>query len=99
LIYENSDPEISFAVTTSEDDKYLMLFQMKGTDIKNLVSYADLTHPEVKKLDKKIEFKPIIDQWVGAFNYVQNFDLKFFFDTSYNAPKGKVIAIDLARPD
>ena len=41
----------------------------------------------------------MISEWIGAFNYVQNFDLKFFFDTNHDAPKGKIISIDLSRPD
>jgi prolyl oligopeptidase len=71
---------------------------MRGTESMNLVHYADLKDPEVKKLDKKISFKPLIDEWAGAFNYVQNFGLRFFFDTNFNAPKGRIISVDLARP-
>jgi prolyl oligopeptidase len=72
---------------------------MRGTDVKNNVYIANLADPEVKNFDKKIYFKPLIEDWSGAYNYVQNFGTKFFFDTNYKAAKGRIISIDIARPD
>lgn len=57
--------------------------------------YVDLTGV---KLDKKLEFKPIIGDWIGGFSLVHNIGTKFFFKTTFNAPMGKMISIDISQP-
>lgn len=49
-------------------------------------------------LDKKLEFKPIISDWIGGFGFIHNIGTKFFFKTNHNAPKGKLISIDISQP-
>jgi prolyl oligopeptidase len=75
-----------------------MLYTAEGTGIETLVSYADLKDPKNAELKGRIEFKPLIKDWIGSFNYIQNEGTKFFFSTTYNAPRGKVISIDLENP-
>jgi prolyl oligopeptidase len=96
LIYEDpSDPELAFEVETTYDDKYLIMMVASGTEANNLVYYADLTKPENREFKGKMHFTPLVDQWIGAFNYVQNDGTRFFFDTSFGAPRGKIVQIDL----
>lgn len=71
LIYENpEDPELSFEVETSYDDKYLLMYVAKGTDASNLVYYADLKKPENREFKGKMTFTPLVDEWIAAFNYI-----------------------------
>ena len=100
LIFDNpSDPELSYEVETTYDDRYLIMMVAKGTDANNLVYYADLTKPENRELKGRMTFTPLVDEWVGAFNYIQNDGTRFFFDTSYKAPRGKIVQIDLEKPN
>jgi hypothetical protein len=50
------------------------------------------------EMNGKIELTPLIDQWIGDFNYLHNIDTKFFFNTNYKAPNGRVISFDLKNP-
>lgn len=69
----------------------MILSVTKGTLPKDLIFYADFTLPENKALKSKIEFKPIIKDWIGGFSYITNKNNKFYFDTTHKAPNGKVI--------
>ena len=64
-----------------------------STDKKGLKHYADISN--LHDIKGKIEFTPIIDQWIGDFNYVHNEGTRFFFQTNYNAPNGRVISFDI----
>jgi prolyl oligopeptidase len=75
-----------------------MLYTIEGTRPETLVSYADMKDPKNVELKGRIEFKPLISDWIGSFNYIQNEGTKLFFSTTYNAPRGKVISIDLEKP-
>ena len=79
----------------SIDGKYLMLQTSKSAADVNLRHYADLTGIS---LTQPLEFKPIVGDWIGGFSFIHNIGTKFFFKTSFNAPLGKVIAIDITQP-
>ena len=79
----------------SIDGKYLMLQTSKSAADVNLRHYADLTGVS---LTQPLEFKPIVGDWIGGFSFIHNIGTKFFFKTSFNAPLGKVIAIDITQP-
>jgi len=98
LIYEDLDqPLWMFDVTVTNDGKYLILDIRKDCDDLGLIYQADLTTNAA--LDKKIEFSPVITEWIGGFNYIHNVGSKVFFKTNYKAPKCKVISIDLTTPE
>jgi prolyl oligopeptidase len=45
-----------------------------------------------------LEFKPIIDKWIGDFTFVHNVGTKFFYLTSYKAPFKRLISLDIKFP-
>jgi prolyl oligopeptidase len=47
---------------------------------------------------KPLEFKPIIDKWIGDFRFIQNIGSKFYYLTNYNAPYKRIIALDINYP-
>ena len=63
----------------------------KDVDDISLVSYAEINGP----IEEKLNFKPLITEWVGGFYYVHNIGSKMYFRTNYNASNCKVIMIDL----
>jgi prolyl oligopeptidase len=69
----------------------LILTTSRGTDPKYLVSYRDLqsTNPE---------FIPLIDIFEAEYSFIANDATMFWFKTNFNAPKGRVVAIDIRSP-
>lgn len=92
LIYERPDEkEWMFDADVTEDGKYLIISVSKGTDPKNLVFYQDLE-------DKTGEIKELISDFVGDFSFIENEGSLFWFRTDYDAPKGRLIGIDIHQP-
>ncbi|HEY9297540.1 MAG TPA: prolyl oligopeptidase family serine peptidase, partial [Phormidium sp.] len=63
----------------------------RGTDPKNLVFYKDLT-------DANAEVVELINQFEASYSFVDNDGETFWFRTDLDAPKGKVIAININNP-
>jgi prolyl oligopeptidase len=96
LVFEQADhPDYKHSLFTTRDDDYLILTTIRGASSENLVSYAKMP----KEINGKIDFKPLITNWEGQFGYLQNEGNKFFFDTTYKAPRTRTIMVDLERPD
>lgn len=51
----------------SNDGKYLILDTRKDTDELGLIKFADISEDP---LTAKIEFKPLINKWIGGFSYI-----------------------------
>ena len=92
-MYENKD-EASwmFSISVTEDGKYAILDTRKDCDDLGLVAYADISG---NPLTGKIEFTPIIIEWIGGFSYIYNIGPIFYFKTNYKAAKSKVISINI----
>ncbi|BAB74232.1 prolyl oligopeptidase family serine peptidase [Anabaena sp. FACHB-709] len=92
LIYQRLDQkEWGFNGVVSEDGCYLIISVWLGTDSRNLVFYKDLTnlHAEVVEL---------INQFEADYSFIDNDESVFYFRTDWDAPRGRVIAIDTANP-
>ena len=96
LIYElPEEPEYLFRQKVTDDGKYLILSTNKGTNRENLIDYADLQNFQK---EKKINFIRVIDNMDSIFNYVTNNGTLFYFVTSENAPRKKIVAFDITNP-
>ncbi|TDR43130.1 prolyl oligopeptidase [Tahibacter aquaticus] len=94
LVYERKDqPDWSFGADATDDGRYLVVSVSRGTEQKNLVLYRDL-----KAKGKAAEFKELIGQWKAEYDFVGNVGSKFYFRTDDAAPRGRLIAIDVAKP-
>ncbi|MEM7714832.1 MAG: prolyl oligopeptidase family serine peptidase [Cyanobacteria bacterium P01_A01_bin.68] len=92
LIYQRSDEkEWGFNGNVTEDGRYLIISVWLGTDSKNLVFYQDLTNPSSKVVE-------LISQFESAYSFIDNDDKIFYFETDFNAPRGRVIAINIENP-
>ena len=83
-------------MTVSFDENYLLLFLKEGTAYGTQIFYAEINELKFEGAD---DFIPLIDTPIAEFSYVQNDGTKFFFETDYDAPFMKIIAIDLERPE
>ncbi len=95
LVYERKDhKDWGFGGTVSEDGKYLIISVTQGTENKNRVYLLDLAQFPAEK--KVVE---LLDDFDAAYNYIGNDGPVFWFFTTSNAPRGRVIAIDTSAPD
>ncbi|GIK16391.1 MAG: prolyl endopeptidase [Planctomycetota bacterium] len=92
LVYERKDqPDWGFGGVVSEDGRYLVIHVSQGTDPRNLIFYRDLTQPGAPVVE-------LINTFEADYEFVGNENSTFWFKTDFGAPRGRVIAVDLARP-
>lgn len=93
LIYHRPDqPEWGFNGGVTEDGRYLIISVWRGTDPKNLVFYKDLSDPNAPVIE-------LINEFEASYNFIDNEASVFWFQTDLEAPRGRVIAIDIGAPD
>lgn len=92
LIYERSDQkEWGFGGFVTEDGRYLIISVWLGTDPKNLLFYKDLTTD-----DPVVE---LINTFEASYSLIDNDGTTFWIQTDLDAPRGRVLAIDITNPD
>ncbi len=91
LIYERPDhKEWGFSAEVSEDDRYLILYVSQGTDVRNRIFYQGLSanQPVVE----------LIPQLEATYLFVGNDGPLFYFQTNLDAPRGRLISVDITQP-
>jgi prolyl oligopeptidase len=93
LVYENKDHKdwLLNAVVT-EDGAYLVISVSKGSDPKNQIFYKDLLHPDSKVVE-------LLNKQDATYDFIGNEGNLFWFRTNLNAPKARIVAIDLQSPE
>ncbi|MHC5937432.1 prolyl oligopeptidase family serine peptidase [Nostoc sp.] len=92
LIYHRPDQkEWGFSGGVTEDGAYLIILIWLGTDSKNLVFSKELTNHNAEVVE-------LINQFEADYSFINNDDSLFYFRTDLNAPRGRVIAIDIKNP-
>lgn len=93
LVYHRPDqPDWGYSASVSEDGRYLVIHVWKGTDPKYRVAYKDLLEPYGMPVD-------LIDNFDNEFSFLGNDGPVFYFKTDLDAPRGRVIAIDIRSPE
>ncbi len=91
LVYERpDDKEMSVGGGVSEDGKYLIINVRKGTSPKNMIYYKDLS-----KSDSVV--MPLIDKLESSYSFIGNDGSTFYFETDKDAPRGRVVAVDVSK--
>jgi len=92
LIYHRPDQkEWMFGAGVTEDGRYLIISVDQGTDPKNLVFYKDLAKPDSPVVE-------LISEFEANYSFIDNEGSLFWFRTDLDAPRGRVIAIDINNP-
>jgi len=93
LIYERPDQkDWLFTGTVTDDGNYLLLTIYQGTDVKSRVYYKDLKAKDAPVVK-------LLDDFDAAYNFIGNEGRRFWFQTDLQAPRGKVIEVDLSKPE
>lgn len=89
LIYERPDQkEWGFSGSVTEDGKYLIISVWRGSEPKNLIFYKDLTQPDAPVVE-------LISEFEAEYGFIDYQDHQFWLQTDLDAPKGKVISLDI----
>ena len=98
LVFERPDqPDWGISARVTEDGRYLVLTLWLGTDRRNRVYYLDLVdplHPELGGTPVRL-----LDEFDASYGFVANEEDRFYFRTDLDAPRGRLVAIELGRPE
>jgi len=93
LVYERPDQkDWLFGGSVTEDGNYLIVTIYQGTDVKNRVYFKDLKAKDAPVVK-------LLDRFDAAYTFVGNEGSRFWFQTDQQAPRGKVIEIDVTKPE
>jgi prolyl oligopeptidase len=92
LIFDRPDDgELNLGAQVTDDGRYLVLHQSKGTSPNNELSVKDLQRPDAPIMR-------LIDTADATYAPINNDGTLFWLLTTLDAPNGKVISIDLNNP-
>ena len=93
LVYKRPDhPDWGFQAAATDDGRYLVITTWQGTDDRYRITYRDLSEPLAMPVD-------LIDNFDNDYTFIDNDGPLFYFRTDLKAPNGRVIAIDVRKPE
>ncbi|GAC1415990.1 MAG: prolyl oligopeptidase family serine peptidase [Acidobacteriaceae bacterium] len=98
LIFDRSDDrELNLGGSVTDDGRYLLIYQSKGTSPNNELAVLPLT-PEALA-DPHSHVIHLVDKADAQYTLIDNDGPFLWIQTTLDAPKGKVIGIDLTHID
>jgi prolyl oligopeptidase len=89
LVFHRPDqPKWGYYNSVSEDGNYLIITVSVGTDDRYRVFYKDLREPFGLPV-------PLVDNFENEYSFIGNDGPVFYFKTDLEAPRGRVIAVDI----
>jgi len=93
LVYHRPDQkEWSFSGRVTDDGNYLIMTVWHGTDTRNRLFYKDLQAEGSKVIE-------LLNEFDADYTFIDNVGTEFYFRTDLEAPRGRVIAIDITKPE
>jgi prolyl oligopeptidase len=93
LVFDRpDDKELNVGAQVTDDGRYLVLHQSKGTSPNNELAIKDLQQPDAPIVR-------LIDVADATYAPINNDGTLFWLLTTLNAPNGKVVSIDLNHPE
>ena len=91
VYYRPEHPEWHYDGAVSDDGRWLVITTALGTDERHRISVIDLSKPGAAPVE-------LIERFENEYTFVGNDGAKLFFKTDWQAPRRRLIAIDLGRP-
>jgi prolyl oligopeptidase len=93
LIFERpQNKDWLFGGGVTDDGRYLIISIRRGSVSKNLLYYKDLSDPNGKIVE-------LINTFEANYSFIDNDGATFWLRSDEDAARGKVIAVDLNRPE
>ncbi|KAI0786495.1 prolyl oligopeptidase [Abortiporus biennis] len=98
LVYKDEEhPDWMWGTEITEvDGRYLLLHVSKDTSRKHLLWIADLKNDTI---GPNLKWDKVIDEYEAKYDYVANDGTVFYFVTNKDAPKYKLVSVDIAAPE
>jgi prolyl oligopeptidase len=98
LIYSRPDqPGWLFEPEVTEDGQYAVITVFQGTDVRNRLYYIELESARKPKVDNPMV--RLIDRLNASYTFIGNSGTTFYVSTDLNAPRGRIVSINLDFPD
>jgi prolyl oligopeptidase len=92
LVYATPDrPRLSNSGQVSEDGNWLIVTSSQGTDARHEITLIDLTRPDTQP-------RRLIAGFTNEWDYLGNRGTVFFWRTNERAPRQRIVATDISRP-
>lgn len=82
-----------FGGHVSVDGKYLIISTSQGTEHKNMLTLVKLGEDLAVRAD--LEKVCVVDDFHASFDYIVNYGSTFIFQTNENAPRGKLVSLNV----
>jgi prolyl oligopeptidase len=93
LVYDRPDQkEWGFSGEVTDDGRYLVISSSQGTERKSRIFYKDLKQKDAKVVG-------LMEAFDAAYDFIDNDGPVFYFRTDKNAPRSRIIAVDVRKPD
>ncbi len=93
LILERPDePKWGFSPSVTDDGRYLLIHNWKGSEPKSQIFIKDLTDPEAK-------VESLISGFDAEYEWTASVDTTHYFVTDNDAPKRRLIAVEAGNTD
>ena len=97
LVYDRADqPDWLFNGAVTDDGQYLIITVSQGTDVRNRLYFVDLDNPGKPSIDNPVV--KLVDKLDAEYSFVGNRGTMFYVRTDRNAPKGRIVAINIDNP-
>ena len=98
LIYDRPDqPGWLFEPQVTEDGQYAVITVFQGTDVRNRLYYIDMESGRKPQIGNPVV--RLVDKLNASYTFVGNSGTTFYVQTDYEAPRGRIISINLDFPD
>ena len=93
LIFDRpDDKEMNVGAAVTDDGRYLLIYQTKGSSPYNELAVKDLEQPDAPM----VHISTMAD---ALYSPIDNDGTRFWIHTTLNAPNGRVVEVDLAQPE
>jgi prolyl oligopeptidase len=92
VVYARPDrPKWGFSGKVTDDGRYLVITVKVGTEPKTSIFFQDLRASKPKTVE-------LLPDFTARWRFLDNVGTKFWFFTDEDAPRGKIVEIDVRRP-
>lgn len=93
LVFEDkSRPKMGIYASTTEDERYLLLYMTMGATNDNALSVRDLSSPGSPII-------PLVEQFDHSYDVIDNVDNKLLVLTNSGASRYRLVEVDVNQPD
>ncbi len=93
LVYERKDhKDWNFSGQVTEDGRFLIITISQGTDPKNRIFYKDLEKPDAAVVE-------LLNKQDASYDFIGCDGNVFWFKTNLAAPRERIVAIDITKPE